>query len=783
MLPPTAWRSKRLVGLLAALAAQLAPAGAMPPATPAESVAQLLRELKATGVNVLYSSDLVPPALRVPIDQPNLPPLARTIAALAACGLQLKVIDDRHFIVTRGAPAQRDTGGPPERTDSRSAGSAPMLDEIVVFASHYTFVSDLGGDPSTLSTRDIEQVAGTQNDALRAVRTAPGVATTYSPRPYIRGGNADDVLIRFDDITLTNPFHFRSFQSLISPFIPAAVARIDVYSGGFPARFGTRSAGVIDVAPTRLSSGSELRADLSQIGLDVSSAGQSSRWPLEWLATARRSGSDSSVLQPVDANPGDPTFVDALGRVRWLASGDASATLGWLLLDDRARARANARDELAAAHTRDAYAWLAWDWAPAGALQSHSSVAYSMSQNSHYGSLNMLGLAAGTLLEHHDFDTLALRTEWTYVPNGLWNWNFGAELGVEHANLAYLQNETFAGLLAPSFMTPATLAVNFAQAPSARTLGSFVSARKAWGALETELGLRLDSEDYRDFGTHTQLTPRLNVRYDLAGGWRVYGSWGEFSQAQRVDEFRSEENQLRPDVASRATHAVTGVAREGDGATSWRAELYDDRWSSVSPYYDNVLGLVTLLPELQPDRIRIAPLGARSEGIELSTRHALGKQLNLWGTYTLSRAYDVLATGDVARSWDQRQAANFGVAWAHSSLSASLLVGWHSGWPRTSLKLVTGPLASADYLALGTRNGLRWGDYLSADVHLARSMSLRYGEFSVWLDAINVTNRANACCTEFEPTAPGAAVPGWANDSWQGRSVNLGLTWRWHRDP
>ena len=68
-------------------------------------------------------------------------------------------------------------------------------------------------------------------------------------------------------------------------------------------------------------------------------------------------------------------------------------------------------------------------------------------------------------------------------------------------------------------------------------------------------------------------------------------------------------------------------------------------------------------------------------------------------------------------------------------------------------------------------------------MHLARSMSLRYGEFSVWLDAINVTNRANACCTEFEPTAPGAAVPGWANDSWQGRSVNLGLTWRWHRDP
>ena len=53
----------------------------------------------------------------------------------------------------------------------------------------------------------------------------------------------DDVLVRYDGITLLDPFHLKNYQSLISAIDPAGVERIEVFSGGFPVRYGTRSGG------------------------------------------------------------------------------------------------------------------------------------------------------------------------------------------------------------------------------------------------------------------------------------------------------------------------------------------------------------------------------------------------------------------------------------------------------------------------------------------------------------------------------------------------------------
>lgn len=742
---------------------------------PRIAVVELLRALSATGVDVLFSSDLVPSTLTAPAATGARTLLTQVQEALAANNLQLKRTDDHHFVVTRSAPVHG--SGDAAQAGAAPAGSASSLpEEVVVFASHYAFESDANGEPAALDERAIEHISGTQNDALRAVRAAPGVASTYSARPYIRGGTADEVLFRFDEVTLTNPFHFRAFESLLSPFLPADVERIDIYSGGFPVRFGNSTAGVIDVAPRTVPAGYDLRADASRLGVDLSGAGRPDQWPIEWLASVRRSPSETDVLHPIDANPVDPVFFDALARVRWIVSPESSATVGALLLDDQARAREGSRDEVASAHSRDQYAWLVWDWAPTPALQSHTSLSYTQSQNSHSGSLALTGLAAGSLDEHHDFTTYAARTEWTYLSSAGLRWNAGAEFNTEGATLHYLKSETFTGLLGPGFIIPPLVGSASDQSPRATGLGLFAAARRQWQAFEAELGARVDRQDYRAFGVRTQLTPRLNLRYDPAPDWHVYGSWGEFSQAQRVDEYRAAENQSVPDPANRAVHSVAGLAHEPEDGLRWRIEGYRDHWSSVSPYYDNSLGVVTLLPELQPDRIRIAPLGAESDGIELSARHAIGPGLSLWGTYTLSQVLDELPGGDVPRSWDQRHAANLGLAWNSPHTTASLLLGWHSGWPRTAIDLIAAAAESLAYLQLGPHNAERWGGYLSLDAHLARTLVTALGEVSVWLEITNAMNRGNECCAELAPLT--AATASWATDSWPGRSVNLGFSWR-----
>ena len=769
-------RLRALAPLLAGFSAAAIAAASSP-----STVVDLLRSLSATGVEVLFSSALVPPDLIAPPSSDESDLKRRVEEALAANGLQLKETSDGHFVVTRVSGARQPQSPVPVVNSVSRAASLPALDEIVVFASHYTYLNESTGEPQSFDHRDIEQIPGAQNDAIRALRASPGVASTYSARPYIRGGTADDTLILFDGITLTNPFHFRQFQSLLSPFLPADVERIDVYSGGFPVRFGTRSSGVIDVTPRTMDSGYDLRADASRLSVDLAGAGRAERWPVEWLASVRQSTSESNVLQPIDANPGDPTFFDALTRVRWQVDSAASATAGWLLLDDTARARAGARDEIASAHSRDEYVWLAWDWTPFDTVQSRSSIAFTQSKNNHFGSLDLTGVADGTLIEDHDFNSLAIRSEWAYAPREGLLWDMGIEANSENATLHYRQHEVYSSFLIPSFVSQTTVDMDSTQAPHSTTAGAFTSARQHWQSVEAELGLRTDTQEYRGFGARIQLTPRLNLRYDAAPSWHVYASWGEFSQAQRIDEFRSEENQTSPDSASRATHTVVGVSHEPDDAIHWRAELYRDHWSTVSPYYDNALGLVTLLPELQPDRIKIAPLASQSDGLELSAKRAIRSQFNMWGTYTLSKAVDELPSGDIPRSWDQRQAVNLGASWQTPSNTASILLGWHTGWPRTELRAIAATSTSPAMLLLGTVNQQNWGNYLSVDLHLAHSLSTPVGELSLWLDVLNLTNRNNDCCSELSPLMAPSTLPAWSSDSWSGRSTNLGFTWRLRR--
>ena len=80
----------------------------------------------------------------------------------------------------------------------------------------------------------------------------PGAAATdLSAKFYVRGGAADETLVRFDGLRLANPFHLKDFQSVFSAIDPALIGTIDVYTGGFPANFGDRMSGVIDIHPVR----------------------------------------------------------------------------------------------------------------------------------------------------------------------------------------------------------------------------------------------------------------------------------------------------------------------------------------------------------------------------------------------------------------------------------------------------------------------------------------------------------------------------------------------------
>lgn len=85
-----------------------------------------------------------------------------------------------------------------------------------------------------------------QADVFRSLQLLPGVkaASDFSSGLYIRGGSPDQTLILLDHTTVYNPSHFFGF---FSTFNPDAVKNVQLYKGGYPAKYGGRLGSVVTI--------------------------------------------------------------------------------------------------------------------------------------------------------------------------------------------------------------------------------------------------------------------------------------------------------------------------------------------------------------------------------------------------------------------------------------------------------------------------------------------------------------------------------------------------------
>ena len=725
---------------------------------PARTLEALLQELRQAGIEVIYSSDLVAPNLLEPKPRDGAAPLQRVREALAAYGLELRIIGpDKYVVVASTAEAP--------------ASDAAPMQEISVYASRYAIESGVG-ERRQLSANDIEMVPGSHDDAMHAVRSLPGMASNASGRPYIRGSLTEDILVRYDGIGLLDPFHLKNFQSLISAVDPAAIESIEVFSGGFPVQYGRRSGGVIDITAPTIQAGHEYRANLSLISGGVSSIGRSEHLPLEWLAAIRRSTLD--LIDPVEDGFGKPQFSDSLGRLRW-TTDQGAWTLGWLLLDDRLELGASDDEEKAVARYRDEYLWLARDHRINDSLRTRSSLVVTSAERSREGTLLRPGVASGALDETRNFNGVDFSSDWTYRRSATSTYAFGGAIGATNADHRYSRVSQFGPEVAAAFGRAINEELEYFQRPEVVNLALYGSNRRRWSNLEVELGLRLDAQHYERDGNHSQVSPRLNLRYDMRDNMRLYASVGRFAQDQHVEEWRLEEAQQRPDAAQVSIHSIIGLEYDLENDGQIGLEAYTKRWTTAAPYFDNDLDPLALLPDLSPDRVRIAPLHSEASGLELRARVPFADQFTGWGTLAWARvADDFSGSGDVRRSWDQPLSLTAGLSWKDSRASLSVLGGWHRGWPRT-------PVAT-EPLQLGPRNSDRWSDFYTLDLRGSWSWQLAHGDFAVVLDVTNATNRANECCAVLVSSEDTSALETEV-DHWLPTIVNIGFTYRWRSSP
>mgnify|MGYP000007955659 CR=1 FL=1 len=196
-----------------------------------------------------------------------------------------------------------------------------------------------------------------------------------------------------------------------------------------------------------------------------------------------------------------------------------------------------------------------------------------------------------------------------------------------------------------------------------------------------------------------------------------------------------------------ADHAIFGFEHTFAAGFDLRIEAYRKEYGRPAPRFENLFNVLGLLPELEFDRVRIDPDGARAEGAELLLSWRPQSSWSGWLGYTWSQARDRIDGKNVARSWDQKHAIGGGLAWASGPWSVTVADSWHTGWPTTSLSLVQDD--AGPRLVIGARNARRLSDYHSLDVRIQRTFQLSRGELDVFFEASNLTSRENPCCTEY----------------------------------
>ena len=130
----------------------------------------------------------------------------------------------------------------------RLNSTTQMLDEVTITDNVQPAAQTLGSY-HRLSVKSIERIPALlgERDVLKAIQLMPGVSGGKEGTVglNVRGGSPDQNLFLLDGVPVYNINHLFGFLSV---FNTDAVANVDFYKGGIPARYGGRLSSVVDVS-------------------------------------------------------------------------------------------------------------------------------------------------------------------------------------------------------------------------------------------------------------------------------------------------------------------------------------------------------------------------------------------------------------------------------------------------------------------------------------------------------------------------------------------------------
>jgi len=738
-------------------------------------------------VPVIYSSDLVLPDYTV-IEEPLSDDLLTALRnALAPHKLILTEGPGDSFLITAPNDPMVDSMlTSDEGTDDDEQSPVEELAEIIVTSSLYSLQYDPAGSHTFLDRELTTQLPDIGDDAVRGVHRLPGVASGgVSTRSHVRGGIENEQLFLFDGLRLYEPYHLKDFHSLSTIVDQNVVAGIDFYSAGYQARYGDRMSGVIDISMRQPEPEMVTELGLSFFSTSALSMGRfGGNDNGDWLISGRRGNLDI-MADVVNPDYGSPRYEDALIHLGWQLSDRTYLSGNFLASYDKISINEIDGSEHANAKYRNRVTWFKaeTDWTE----NLSSSTIFSVTEidNFRTGFADIAGVIAGNVTDVREFLSVTARQDWVWAASDKWVFRSGFD--IKHLDATYEYDSTL-DIFSPFdqiLNNQPNLTRSIRTSPEGAQYAAYIESRwRPSRKLVLDSGIRWDQQTYTTSNNDDQSSIRFNLLYYLNDRTELRLGAGRYYQAQEINELQIADGVDTFFPAQRATHVVASVSHGLPSGVELRMELYQKKYRSLMPRFENVFDPLVLIPELQIDRFMIAAEGALSKGAEIrvSGENDDGNLL-WWLSYTWSMSEDMLSTSDIRRSWDQTDTVKAGVNWDWKKWNFSAAGTIHSGWPRTDLLIEStlNPDGSTRLQASTTpRNSLRHDTFHSLDARASRRFDVSRGELTAFVEITNIYNHRNSCCTSYRLQTDDSGNQSLLSNrgNWLPLIPSLGITWQ-----
>jgi ferric enterobactin receptor len=640
-----------------------------------------------------------------------------------------------------------------------------------------------------------------EKDIFRGLQLLPGISGTNetSSGLYVRGGTPDQNLILYDGFTV---YHVDHFYGFFSAFNADAIKDVQVYKGGFGAKYGGKLSSVVDITGKTGNenkvSGSLNVSALSVSGtLEIPVLGMGSL-----IVSGRRSYTDiiktglynkiydlySNTTRTENVGTGrgmaafgmtqpDFHFYDVNVRFTLKPTENDVVSLSFycgkdnldnsLNQDDMSgmfaglgnRQGSAAGGMTASMDRSDVTNWGnfgvsgKWSrkWGPK--LYSNLVVAYSnyFSDRDNFTMTereqeDTTVVIKNGMIERNDVRDYSLRFDHEYRINETNNLSFGLQATWNDIDYTYTINDTL-------------------QAVDNHEDGAFVTAyaqntTACFNFLSLQYGIRAT---YFDITEHVYLEPRLSTTIDLTKGFKLKGAWGWYNQfVNRVVRESVLEGSKDFWIMSNGENIPVSAAKHYIAGISWENPSL---LVSVEAYYKKMDGLTEYSMRYGRQRFGFAETteyffngDGFARGLEFLFQKKSGRFTG-WAGYTLGEVIHTFPDMNLGKSFpalhDQTHELKVIGTYEIGRWQFGATYIYATGKPYTApvggYEIIMPNGEVIDYVHVGEKNGFRLPYYARFD--LSTTWNFKLGQkisSSIGLTLFNLFNRANVWYREFK---------------------------------